>query len=79
MIFGGINNFTKYFGGNLVHQQKHMASLNTEIPVGRIDFSNDMYANVADAQTKLVHECKPEAHRKYCDICNPLTNVCLIL
>lgn len=68
MIMDSFERFSVYFGDKLKMVQDHFATVSEDIKEGRIDFANGIYANVESYITDIFENCRPEAHRIYCDI-----------
>lgn len=68
MIFDNFKNIRMYFGSKLDIITEHAATINVDAPVGRINLQNSIYANIESYTTEVLENCRPEAHKLYCDV-----------
>ncbi len=67
MIYDILENISRY---NQIQKQAKdfIIGLSSDIPLGRYEISDGIYANIEEYSTKRIEEAKFEAHRKYIDI-----------
>jgi len=67
MIYDNLENISRY---NQIPEpaKDFINNLIADIPLGRYEISDGIYANIEEYSTKRIEEAKFEAHRKYIDI-----------